>query len=176
VIKASSAGTCASSSSAIVPLPGHHPRIGIRMHQHGAGLALHLFGHRLARGLGRRTAVQHRAGVRDQVELGLHCALGHHHVGGDAARGRGQRQRTAVVAGRMGDHAAARVGIVQRPHRVAGATELERTTALRVLALEVQSGTANASSASLRSTRVTTACEAMRAAASRMVSMVGSAC
>ncbi|ODV07618.1 MAG: hypothetical protein ABT19_15535 [Rhodanobacter sp. SCN 68-63] len=62
------------------------------------GVALHLLGHRLTRGLGRCTAVQHGAGPRDQLQLGLHRTLGHYHVGGDAARGRGQRQRAAVVA------------------------------------------------------------------------------
>ena len=43
-----------------------------------------------------------------------------------------------MIAGRVRDHAGTRRFIVQRPHRIAGATELECTHALQVFGLEVQ--------------------------------------
>ena len=52
-----------------------------------------------------------------------------------ALRG-GSRQRGAVVAGRMREHAAPRLLLVERPHGVAGAAHLEGADPLQVLALE----------------------------------------
>ena len=113
-------------------------RIGVRMDRGGAGFGLQLRAHRLARGDGRRAAVQDRAVVSDRGELGLHRAFRHHHVAGNAAALCGQRQRGAMVAGSMGDHAARGGGLVQRPHRIAGAAELERADPLQVFAFELQ--------------------------------------
>ncbi|MCY1312820.1 hypothetical protein D9M70_632810 [compost metagenome] len=60
-------------------------------------------------------------------------------MAGDATGPRGQRQRGAMVARGVGDHASTRFSPGQRPDRVAGATELERTHALQVFGLEVES-------------------------------------
>ena len=74
----------------------------------------------------------------DVGQLGRHCTFGHHHVAGNATGARGQGQGGAVVAGGMGDHAGAGAIGIQRPHRIAGAAELECATALQMLGLERQ--------------------------------------
>ena len=129
------------------------------MHEHRAGVALHVGARGLARGDGRRAVVQGGAVGFDRGELGRHRAFGHDDVAGDAARARRQRQRRAVVAGGMRDHAARGLVVGQRPHRVARAAELEGARALQVLGLEVQIGApTSASIARERSTGVACAC------------------
>ncbi len=71
-------------------------------------------------------------------QLGRDRAFRHHHVARNAAGARRQRQRGAVVAGRMGNHAGTGAIGIQRPHRVAGAAEFECAAALQVLGLEGQ--------------------------------------
>ena len=87
-------------------LAGDDARIGVGMDQLGAGLCLHLRTHRLTGGQRRCTAVQHRAVGLDRRQLGRHRLLGDDHMARNPARARSQRQRGAVVAGGMGDHAA----------------------------------------------------------------------
>jgi hypothetical protein len=53
-------------------------------------------------------------------------------------RERAASECRAVVAGGMGDHAARGLHLVQRPDRIAGTAELERTAALQVFGLEAQ--------------------------------------
>jgi len=84
--------------------------------------------------------VQLGAVALDRRELGFHRARGHDHVGGNAAGVCGQGERRPVVAGRVRDHAARGSVRIQRPHRVAGAAELERPGALQVFALEEELG------------------------------------
>ena len=115
-----------------------HRRIGVRMHEVGTGLRLHPCAGGFARGDGGRTAVQGRPVGPDGRELGFHRAFGHHDVAGDAPGACGQRQRTPMVAGGMRDHAARSGDLVQRPDRVACATELERACALQRLRLQVE--------------------------------------
>ena len=108
------------------------------MDERRTGVALHLRRLRLARRYGRRATMQGGAVTADRGELGFDRALGHDDVAGDATGARGQRQRAAMVAGGMGDHATRGAGVVQRPDGVARAAELERTGALQRFALEVQ--------------------------------------
>jgi hypothetical protein len=108
-------------------LPGDDPGIGVGMHDGRAGVGLHACAGGLARVDGRCAAMQDCARAFDRRELGLHRALRHHDVTGDAAHARGQRQRRAVVAGRMRGDAARRDLVRQRPYCIAGAAELERT-------------------------------------------------
>ena len=82
-------------------------------------------------GLGVRTRV---IGAEPAGASEAHDSL----VRGDAAGARGQRERGAVVAGRVRDHAARGFAFAQRPDGIAGAAELEGAAALQVLALEVQ--------------------------------------
>ena len=119
-------------------LPCDHARIRIRMHELGAGFGAYRFCRGFARGQRRSAAMQGRATGFDRRELGTHRAFGHDHVRGNAARACGQRERGAMVARRMRDDAARGGGGVERPHRIAGAAELERARALQVLALEVE--------------------------------------
>jgi len=111
------------------------------VHQRRTGFALHFCAGFLARGLRRRAAVQDAAGAFDVGELGRDGAFGHHDVRGNPACPRGQRQRCAVIAGRVRHHATLRFFFVERPHRIAGTAKLERTAHLQVFALEKQGGT-----------------------------------
>ena len=117
-------------------LAGDDARIGVGMHEHRAGVLLQLRARGLARGDRRRAVVQGGAVGLNRGELGFHRALGHDHVAGDAARARRQRERRAVVAGGVRDHAARGLVVGHRPHCVARAAELERARALQVLGLE----------------------------------------
>src|SRR5688572_3409380 len=119
-------------------LPGDDVAVGIGMHQHRAGRALHVGAQGFARGDGGGAVVQGRAVGLDRDQLRAHRAFGHDHVAGNAAIARRQRQRRAMVARGVGDHATCRRRIGQRPYRIAGAAELEGADALQVLGLEVQ--------------------------------------
>ena len=68
----------------------------------------------------------------------LHRAhrLGHHHMRGDAAGLRSERERGSVIARRVRGHAVARLAIAQRLHGVRRAAVLEGAGALQVLRLE----------------------------------------
>src|SRR5690606_22351494 len=119
-------------------LAGDHRRIGVGMDEGRAGLVLHPRRGFLARGDARRAAVQDRAVALDGRQFRRDRAFGHDHVAGDAAGPRRQRQRRAVVARGVRDHAARGLRVGQRPHRVARAAELEGTGALQRFGLEMQ--------------------------------------
>ena len=111
------------------------------MDQYRGGGFLHLRALFLASGDACGAGMHGGAVTLDGSHLGRDRAFRHHHVAGDAAGPRRQRQRGAMVARRMGDHAGARFRFGQRPDRVAGATELERAHALQVFGLEMELGT-----------------------------------
>jgi hypothetical protein len=64
----------------------------------------------------------------------------HHDDAWDVEQAAGERDRLSVVAGRIGDDAAALLGRLEPREGVVGAAELERPGALEVLALEEDAG------------------------------------
>jgi hypothetical protein len=90
------------------------------------------------RRLPRRLAPCDQAAVAgDRRSLDVRSVAGHDDVGGDPPDPGGQGERLGVISRRVADHAVGGLGLGQREHRIAGATELEGADLLEVLALEV---------------------------------------
>ena len=123
-------------------LAGDDTRVAVGMDQRCA-----LLGHdALGGGGARRIAVGAQLHARPVAGHGgpLHRggAARHHHRGRHAAGARRGRHRLAVVARRVGHHAAAHLVGAELQHEVGGAAHLEGAHLLQVLRLEEQPGPA----------------------------------
>ncbi len=122
-------------------LAGDDAQIIVRRDEFSAGLRDERIECGLAGGVGGFAEDDVGAVAAHGIDLGLGRGFRHDHRGGDAAGGRGARQRLAVIAAGMRGHAARGLLGVERKHGVGGATRLERAGFLKVLALEEQRGT-----------------------------------